>query len=544
MPNPSEKARAAAAKLAAYRHKKNTRSGEDTHPTTPLSPSNASQSPRHNKFALATFESSGSDSDFDFEEYQSLDEPESDSESLSGDTVSDSNTSSDLDDLELSNDAKELLFHSRLQRGLAREVERQKERRAATNRPQQYTGQAASTQRAYRAHGRAEIHKGTRSITQFFRPISFEVASVEHGQARSSNSTTHRQRHPRVIESSDDEHDEIPAHGQKHARSRSASKEALEPARKRARVDVVQSPTPPAATIQLQPTEALAAAAPIRNVQPWKDMAALKMAQAKLSALVKKSGHGVLFHRRLETMLATLNLVLDRELKLSMRKASDLARRAVRHKKAYALRLRQWIFTFMRDGTLPTHRLGLSTSVLRDEDFAQDIHLHLLELSSKGRFISAADVVAFVSTEEMRARLGGKTTISEHTARRWLHAMSWRFSKDPKGMYIDGHERADVVAYRSEFLGRWSGYERRMRLFHGDGTVSKEPQLLHTEQQLVLYTHDESTFYANDRRKTIWTHSSAVQPKAKGEGESLMVGDFLSPEFGRLRTEEACVFVP
>ena len=40
--------------------------------------------------------------------------------------------------------------------------------------------------------------------------------------------------------------------------------------------------------------------------------------------------------------------------------------------------------------------------------------------------------------------------ISEITARRWLHLLGFRLSLRKQGIYIDGHERPDVVSYRAE----------------------------------------------------------------------------------------------
>jgi len=50
-----------------------------------------------------------------------------------------------------------------------------------------------------------------------------------------------------------------------------------------------------------------------------------------------------------------------------------------------------------------------------------------------------------------------------------------------------------------------------------------------------LVTHDESTFYENDRRKLQWVNNKA-KPVAekKGEGQSIMVSEFLTSEWGRL----------
>jgi len=46
-------------------------------------------------------------------------------------------------------------------------------------------------------------------------------------------------------------------------------------------------------------------------------------------------------------------------------------------------------------------------------------------------------------------------------------------------------------------------------------------------------THDESTFFGNDRNKIGWIHASfKAKPEAKGQGQSIMVSDFLTPEWG------------
>lgn len=43
-------------------------------------------------------------------------------------------------------------------------------------------------------------------------------------------------------------------------------------------------------------------------------------------------------------------------------------------------------------------------------------------------------------------------TISESTAVRWLKKMGFRLSRVQKGVYVDGHERADVVESRQQFV--------------------------------------------------------------------------------------------
>ena len=55
----------------------------------------------------------------------------------------------------------------------------------------------------------------------------------------------------------------------------------------------------------------------------------------------------------------------------------------------------------------------------------------------------------------------------------------------------------------------------------------------------MLWFHDESTFYANNQRKTQWVHElETPTPYAKGEGHSLMVANFVSAEYGWLRSQD------
>ena len=75
-----------------------------------------------------------------------------------------------------------------------------------------------------------------------------------------------------------------------------------------------------------------------------------------------------------------------------------------------------------------------------------------------------------------------------------------------------------------------------------DGLVNASPagsEVPGSYFQLVLVTHDESNFHANDRCKTRWIHASETPtPECKGEGASLMVSAFLVPEWGQLKDDE------
>jgi hypothetical protein len=126
-------------------------------------------------------------------------------------------------------------------------------------------------------------------------------------------------------------------------------------------------------------------------------------------------------------------------------------------------------------------------------------------LQGIGKWIKAMDIVHFLDTPEMKLRLKLKKTISLATAQRWMRVMNYRWTKTPNGQFVDGHEREDVVEYRqSIFLPAWKEFEPSMRSWTNEeapgqpvnATSLPGPQALgHT----VIWHHDESTFYANDR---------------------------------------------
>jgi len=98
-----------------------------------------------------------------------------------------------------------------------------------------------------------------------------------------------------------------------------------------------------------------------------------------------------------------------------------------------------------------------------------------------------------------------KQPISERTARRWLIKLGWRHTIIRKGVYMDGHEREDVVKYRNEvFLPEMLKYERRMVQFEGPELTRVEPTLQPGEKKIKPYFHDECCFHANDDAKDAW----------------------------------------
>ncbi|KDQ06947.1 hypothetical protein BOTBODRAFT_231037 [Botryobasidium botryosum FD-172 SS1] len=188
--------------------------------------------------------------------------------------------------------------------------------------------------------------------------------------------------------------------------------------------------------------------------------------------------------------------------------ASMMTARACQRGSWLASRLRKWAHTFVSSGKLPCDIYGTwNRSVLKDEDFKQELLLHLQGI---GKYVRAQDIVDYPRKADVMAQIGRTKPISLATAQRWMRTAEYRWKKASGGQYIDGHERDDVVTYRQTiFLPTWAEFLLRTRQFI-DGKVCFGPP--RAPGYVVIWNHDESTFYANNRRKIRWVHVSVCQP--------------------------------
>ena len=100
-----------------------------------------------------------------------------------------------------------------------------------------------------------------------------------------------------------------------------------------------------------------------------------------------------------------------------------------------------------------------------------------------------------------------KSKLSERTAWRWLLKLGWRRKELKKGVYMDSHERSDVVEYCNKvFLTLMAKYERLMAHWipEGDKLVRVDPVLEPGEKRIIALFQDESCFHVNDNNNTAW----------------------------------------
>ncbi|KAH6902427.1 hypothetical protein BKA70DRAFT_1087006, partial [Coprinopsis sp. MPI-PUGE-AT-0042] len=188
---------------------------------------------------------------------------------------------------------------------------------------------------------------------------------------------------------------------------------------------------------------------------------------------------------------------------------------------------------FIEDqSVLPINPYGdWNETMLVDEDLVSDLNTWLQSL---GKDISAAELMGHLRSTEVKEKHGITRDISERTARRYLHLLGYRWTSTKKGQYVDGHERDDVVKYRKEvYLPKLAEYQERTIRWSKENDQEFGPAL--PGRRVIIWYHDETIYYANDRRKVFWVHSKdSAKPYAKGEGASLMIADFISADFGFL----------
>jgi len=102
-----------------------------------------------------------------------------------------------------------------------------------------------------------------------------------------------------------------------------------------------------------------------------------------------------------------------------------------------------------------------------------------------------------------------------------------------KGVYVNGHKREDVVAYKQEVflliieeLGLYSRQYNKQE----DGLWKViEPVLPLGVNRHVFYYHDESCFHSYNYKKTIWLDSLIEQQKmlGKSKGKLIYVSNFI-----------------
>lgn len=129
--------------------------------------------------------------------------------------------------------------------------------------------------------------------------------------------------------------------------------------------------------------------------------------------------------------------------------------------------------------------------------------------------------------------------IKSRTVRNWLHRLGFEYKNIKKNVFVDRHERPDVLKDRQKFLKMIKDLEPYLVEFEEDGSMKAKSYPndcavgSNTRWPVIVIIHDECTFSTNDgiRKAWTWIGDTFLQPKRRGQG--IMASDFLLL-FGRL----------
>ena len=107
-------------------------------------------------------------------------------------------------------------------------------------------------------------------------------------------------------------------------------------------------------------------------------------------------------------------------------------------------------------------------------------------------------------------------------------------------MYVDGHERFDVVEYRQTFLRQLCALgflnNNNAPTSEAADSVPRDLECPSDDRisKTIVFFHEESTFQSNDDQTTFWgtRDMTFLRPKSKGDG--IMVSDFIDEQNGYL----------
>ncbi|THU95070.1 hypothetical protein K435DRAFT_819824 [Dendrothele bispora CBS 962.96] len=143
----------------------------------------------------------------------------------------------------------------------------------------------------------------------------------------------------------------------------------------------------------------------------------------------------------------------------------------------------------------------------------------LVDENEIGENISAQRLVTYLTQPDVMEKHGITREISLRMANHYLKALGFRFAHPKKGQFADGHERDDVVYYRERrYIPRWKQIWGQTRKWTAENQAEEGPLC---------------------GRRIIWYHKdSTAKLYQKGDGHSLMIADFVSADFGWLRTPD------
>jgi hypothetical protein len=116
------------------------------------------------------------------------------------------------------------------------------------------------------------------------------------------------------------------------------------------------------------------------------------------------------------------------------------------------------------------------------------------------------DIQKYIQNELIPEMFGVSDTVSTETVQ-YLIEWGYKYKKNTKDIYFDGHENQENVKYRKGFCKRLLDllpYVDYLEDNEDQTQKSPKDRLSPGTKKHVILTHDKSTFYAHDGKIEMW----------------------------------------
>ncbi|CAN0452391.1 unnamed protein product [Pylaiella littoralis] len=122
--------------------------------------------------------------------------------------------------------------------------------------------------------------------------------------------------------------------------------------------------------------------------------------------------------------------------------------------------VRRWVKEFCKGGSFVVRKRQYNKrephSYIDDEDIRgrlrEYIDRRLYRRKKDEPRLRIADVQKWINEDLLKEELAGTRGISRRTVHKWMQKLGFRWSRHHKCVYVDGHNRPDVVTDRRSFV--------------------------------------------------------------------------------------------
>ena len=211
--------------------------------------------------------------------------------------------------------------------------------------------------------------------------------------------------------------------------------------------------------------------------------------------------------------------------------------------------IRRWIDDFVsNDGEFSESQQGhyiRNNTLMSNEDICEKARVYVRENAApRGRpNLTAGAFCQWVNNELLPNSVlepGYPRRVAVETARKWLHNLGFDVLQLSKGVFIDGHERSDVVESRVKFLEKMTecGFLRPDNAPTEEAARALPANVPHMSKEYgekcIVWFHDESAYNTTEDTPTLWGEKGKLPIKPKGKGSSIMVSEFIEEKDGYL----------